>query len=83
MRGILIFLAFISAILFPWQITAVLVVASSFFIPLLPFAVGIFVDTLYYTPRVALIPWFTLLGVVVTLVAILVRSRLQASTIQK
>lgn len=74
---------FVSVILFPWQLTAILVIGSSFFVPLVPLAVGIFADTLYYTPKVAVLPWVTILGAVVTLAALLVRNRIQASTIQK
>lgn len=83
MRPVLTFFAFVSAILFPWQITAIFVVALSFFVPLLPLAVGIFADTLYYTSRASVLPWFTLLGTALTIITIFVRSRLQASTIQK
>jgi hypothetical protein len=74
-------LAFISVILFPWPMTVILVLASSFFVPLLPLAIGIFADTLYYTSAVAMLPLFTLLGIIVTSAAFLVRSRLQTSTI--
>jgi hypothetical protein len=74
-------LAFISAILFPWPMTVLIVLVSSFFVPLLPLAIGIFADALYYTPTAIAVPVFTLVGIVVTCVAFLVRSRLQTSTI--
>lgn len=76
-------LAFISVILFPWPLTVILVLGSSFFIPLLPLAIGIFADTMYYSASVFSFPLFTVLGVVVTGIVFLVRSRLQTSTMKK
>jgi hypothetical protein len=82
-RWILIFLTFVSVILFPWPLTAILVLGSSFFIPLLPLAIGIFADTIYYSANVAAFPTFTVLGAAVTGIVFLVRSRLQTSTMRK
>jgi hypothetical protein len=81
MRGTLTFLAFISVILFPWPLTAVLVLVSSLSVPLLPFAIGIFADTIYYAPQTATLPLATILGALTTFVAFFVRSRLRASSI--
>ena len=83
MRVALISLAFISTILFPWQCTVLLVGISSFFIPLLPIAIGIFADTLYYTSKVSLVPLYTICGVIISGAMFLVRQRLQAGTIGK
>ena len=83
MRGILTFFVFISVIFLPWPLTAVLALVSSISIPLLPLAVGIFADTLYYTPEASILPIFTLCGAVATCVAIFVRSRLKTSIIGK
>ena len=80
-RGVLVFFIFVSAIFFPWPLTAVLALVSSFFVPLLPFAVCIFADTLYYTPH-ANLPIFTIYGALVTGAALFVRSRLKASIIR-
>ena len=70
--GILAVVAFVSVIFFPWPLTAVLVLVSSFFIPFLPFAVGIFADTIYYSHG---IPFFTLYGALAAGVAIFVHQR--------
>jgi len=75
--GLFTLFIFISVIFFPWPLTAVMTLASSFSIPLLPLAVGLFADTLYYTPQAGL-PLFTLYGAIVTGVALFVRSRLVA-----
>ena len=80
MRGMITFLSFISVILVPWPLTALLVLASSISIPLLPLAVGIFADTLYYTPQMHTLPFATLFGVLATVIALFVRSRLRASS---
>lgn len=81
-RGLLTILSFISVIFFPWPLTAALALASAFFIPLLPLAVGVFADTLYYTSHTAPLPLFTLYGAFVTAVALFVRSRVKASIIE-
>ena len=75
MRGFLTFLVFISVIFFPWPLTAVLSLASSFLIPL---AVGLFSDTLYYTSG---LPLFTLCGSLATGAVLFVRSRLKTGSI--
>jgi hypothetical protein len=82
-RGFLSLLVFVSVVFFPWPLTAILALIAAFFIPLLPLAVGIFADTLYYTQHAALLPFFTLYGAIATVVAILVRSRLRASIINR
>jgi len=81
MRGLLVLFIFASTILFPWPLAAALAIVTSLFIPLLPLAVGIFADALYYAPHAANLPLFTLFGAVATCVALLVRSRLRASSI--
>jgi len=78
--GLLVLLAFISVIFFPWPLTALLVLASSLSIPLLPLAAGLFADTLYYTPHATALPFATILGAVATGAAFFVRSRLRASS---
>lgn len=79
MRGTLMFLTLTSTILFPWPFAATLAVVGAFAEPLVPFAAGIFADTLYYTPHANALPLFTLYGAVVTIVTLIVRSRLRAS----
>lgn len=79
MRGFLTLLVFISVIFFPWPLTAVFALASAFFIPSLPFAVGLFADTLYYTSG---LPLFTLYGALATGLILFVRSRLKTGSIR-
>jgi len=81
MRGMLTIAPFISVILFPWPITAALVIVASFFVPLAPLAVGLFADALYYVPQTGTVPWCTLFGIVATGFALFVRRRLRAGSI--
>lgn len=81
MRGALTFAALVSAVFFPWPLTAVLMLVSSSVEPLVPLAIGIFADTLYYTPRAGTLPVFAIFGALVTGIALLVRSRLRAGII--
>ncbi len=81
-RAILTYFTFISAVLFPWPFTAILALIASFTEPLVPLAVGIFADTLYYAPHSYVLPFFTLYGAVFTSVAFFVRSRLRPSPVR-
>jgi hypothetical protein len=81
MRGLFTLLSFISAILFPWPLTILVTLGIALFEPLVPLAIGIFADTLYYTPQAGTLPLFTMYGALVTIVAFLVRSRLKTSII--
>lgn len=75
-------IAFVSALCFPWPLTALLALGMALSEPLVPLAVGLFADTLYYTPQVSALPAFTLWGGLATGVAFFVRSRLRASIIE-
>lgn len=82
MRGFVVVLVFISIIFFPWPLSMLLVAVSSFFIPLLPFAAGVFADTLYYAPRASGVPFLCSLGgAALSGLAFFVRSRLWAGSI--
>ena len=81
-RGTLTILSFISTLLFPWPLTVILALATSIFDPLVPLAIGLFADTLYYVPHAGTIPLFTLYGALATIAVFFVRSRLQTSTIR-
>lgn len=83
MRGILTVLTFISTVLFPWPLTLIFALAAAFFEPLVPLAVGLFADTLYYAPQAWAIPVFTIYGALVTAIAIFVRSRLSEGIINR
>ncbi len=80
-RGLLTLLAFVSTVLFPWPFTALLTLGLSLVEPLVPLAVGLFADTLYFTAQAGSLPRFTIYGAVVTALAFLVRSRLKTSII--
>lgn len=82
-RGTLTILAFISTVLFPWPLTVILALVASIFDPLVPLAVGLFADTLYYVPHTGTIPLFTLYGALATIAAFFVRSRLKTGIISE
>lgn len=81
-RALLTVLAFVSTIFFPWPLTALFALAAAFTEPLVPLAIGIFADTLYYTPSVSLVPLFTLAGAAATVIAFFMRSRLRSGPIR-
>ncbi len=81
-RATLTLLSFVSVIFFPWPLTMFLAVASSFLEPFVPLAIGIFADTLYYTPQAG-VPFFTIYGALFTIFAFFVRSRLSTGSIGK
>ncbi len=83
MRGLLTIGTFISAVLFPWPLTAALALAAALFEPLVPLAAGLFVDTLYYAPAAHTLPLFALFGAVATALAFFVRSRLEPGIIDR
>ena len=70
----------LSAIFLPWQITIACAIGAAFIEPLVPVAVGILLDLLYYLPQTGLLPRFSLVGVVVSLIASLVHSRVRTRT---
>jgi len=78
-RGTLTILSFVSTVFFPWSFTMLLTLGASFFEPLVPLAVGLFADTLYYAPQSGGLPVFTLYGALITVLAFFVRSRLKGS----
>jgi hypothetical protein len=78
MRGMLTVCTFLSAIFFPWPLTALLALCAALFEPLVPFAAGLFVDTLYYSGGT---PLFTLYGLLATIAAFVVQRRIKASII--
>ena len=79
--GLLTLLTIGSAVFFPWPLTALLAFIASFTEPLVPLAVGLLADTLYYTPSAGALPLFTLAGAALTAAAFFVRSRLRPSPI--
>ncbi|MFA6503098.1 MAG: hypothetical protein WCT45_02485 [Candidatus Paceibacterota bacterium] len=74
-------LSFLSAIFFPWPLTACLAIGVSVYEPLVPLAIGIFADTLYYAPSTGAWPVLTLYGLLATILAFFVRSQLKTGII--
>lgn len=81
MRGLFSFISFISVVFFPWQLTVILALVTAFYEPLMPFAIGIIADTLYYAPHTHTLPLATIFGALLTLGMYLVRSRLSTGII--
>ncbi len=75
--GLLTLSTFVSAIFFPWPFTAFLALIASFFEPLVPLSVGLFADTLYYDPQAGTLPVFTLYGLALSIIIVLVRTKLR------
>jgi len=80
-RGLLTLTTFVSIVVFPWPLSALLALAAAFLEPLVPLAAGLFADTLYYTPQAGL-PLFTVWGLAVSIVVVFVRSRLRTGIIR-
>lgn len=83
MRGILTISTFASLILLPWPCTVVLALAAACIEPLVPFAVGVLADTLYFIPHGTALPLASLAGLLVTLLALFVHSRLRTGSMQE
>lgn len=81
-NGLLTVLTFLSAIFFPWQFTAFLALIAVAYEPLVPCAVGLFVDTLYFVPHSGVYPLFTFYGLIVSVLAVLVRRQLRTGIIR-
>lgn len=74
-------LTLLSAVFFPWPLTAFLALGVAPFEPLVPLAAGILVDTLYYSSSSGSLPLFTIYGALATALAFFVRSRLKTGII--
>lgn len=82
-NALLTFITFTSAVLFPWPLTVLLVCITAFFEPLVPLAVGLFADTLYYAPGAGALPVFTFYGLVLSVSIVFVRSQLRTGIIKE
>jgi hypothetical protein len=76
-----IFILF-STVMLPWIFTSIIALFLASLEPLIPFAIGIIFDILYFAPGSSAFPLFTLCGLVATGVAFFVRERLRASIIR-
>jgi len=73
--------AALSLLFFPWPLTAALVALSALAIPAAPLALGLMADALYFTPGLHALPLATIVGALVTTLALFVRSRLSPGII--
>lgn len=83
MRKLLALAACLSVLIFPWPLTAAIAFGVSLILPFVPFAVGLLIDALYYSPYGGALPLATLSGALVTILALFVRTRLLASIIRE
>lgn len=81
LRGIGTVLCFVSALFFPLPLTLLLSLVVGVREPLIPFAIGLFVDTLSYTPSLHTLPFATLLGAGASVALVMLRARLRTSSI--
>jgi uncharacterized membrane protein YdjX (TVP38/TMEM64 family) len=81
MRPALTLSALVSALIFPWPMTAILVLSVSLLEPLVPLSAGLLTDTLYYAPSSGGLPLFSIFGAIATALAFFVRSRLSKGII--
>lgn len=66
-----------SVFIFPWSFAAVLAVLGAFFEPMLPLAMGLVYDALYYSRYYYPLPLYTLAGALVSGIAHVVRVRVR------
>lgn len=78
-KGALLALALLGPFLFPWPLTATLAILAAIYFPLAPLSVGLLTDALYYAHGAALVPWWSIIGLIATLIAYGVRSFFEAS----
>ena len=83
MRRVLVLGAFLSALWFPWPLTVCVAIGVSLLEPLVPLAIGLLLDILYFVPPVSVFPHFTVWGAAVTMIAFFVHSRLKTSIIER
>lgn len=81
-NGILTVSTLISVVLFPWPLSVLLALGASFFEPLVPLSAGLLADTLYFAPGAGGLPVYTLYGLVVSVVAVFVRSQMRTGTMR-
>ena len=72
MRLVAILLAFISLFIFPWPVTALLMLGAGLLLPFSALALGIIADLVYFVPGGAFMPYFTVLGLVFFMISLLV-----------
>ena len=73
LRGVIILSAFLSAFLFPYPFTVLLSFGAALIFPPLGVVIGVLVDVLYFAPGVSAWPHAVLIGLLVSLIALVVR----------
>lgn len=63
LRSFVLFLAFVSFFIFPWQVSAAALLIVSLMMPPACIVLGVLGDALYYSPDSAFLPYFTLFGI--------------------
>ncbi len=81
-QGFITFFVLGSTMFFPWIFTSVATLFIALREPLLPLAIGIIFDALYYAPHAHQFPVYTFYGFACTAVAFFVHKRLRSSTIR-
>lgn len=81
-RSLLSAFSLAAVILFPWPFAALVALMAATVEPLVPFAAGVFADTLYFVPHTSILPYCSVWGAFATTVAFLVRRWLEASIIR-
>jgi hypothetical protein len=69
-RATLVLIAFLSPFLFPWQLTLLIAAGASVILPPTALVVGVLIDALYWS--YGSIPYATLVGLTITVVAYVV-----------
>lgn len=72
-RGVIIFFAFISLFMAPWQVSAGMLLLAAGMVPLAGLLLGVIADVVYYSPGSTFMPYFTLFGVVAFLLSLIVQ----------
>jgi len=78
-RRLFAFFPAISLLFFPFSLTVILTLLAAYATPLMPLAIGVLADTLYFSRGVASVPFYTLVGFATTVVALLVRRFIETS----
>jgi hypothetical protein len=80
-RGLLLVLGFAAVLFFPWPVAAIIGLTLALREPLAPLSLGIFADTLYWSPAAHALPVFTIAGALACAASYLVRGRLSKGII--
>ncbi|HYD93614.1 MAG TPA: hypothetical protein VEB18_04160 [Candidatus Paceibacterota bacterium] len=80
-RWIVVVLALVSPLLFPYPVTLALSFAGALFVPIIGLLAGVFTDVLYYAPHPGIYPLATIAGAGISLIAFFVRRFIKARII--